>query len=183
MTKLNEIKKDLESLRGKDVKIFGQPTTLAKDYGVFYVDAIDVIDELIEIFVEIDYNDLDETLEKMNASEKTSGNSYNWSGNISNDFNFTFWDTQQGLILEIKFHRFGDVRGNYTDSALIPLDDEYQFYELESLMKYSEIDGYFLQISALGETIEIESDEGFSASCYDEDSFYEVIEEHEKGLK
>ena len=133
---LKDIKKDLMELRGADVKIFGQPTTLpTRDGDEITVDALEVIDafddyeigskvacELLNIESIDDILDLD--YERMD-------NSYNWSGMISNDFVYTVYITGDGQhIILISFHRFGDVRGNYTEDAFLLFEDDYTFNEV-----------------------------------------------------
>jgi hypothetical protein len=49
----------------------------------------------------------------------------------SNDFDYRAYETNgEGIVLSIKFHRFGDVRGNYTENAYLLFDDIYIFDEI-----------------------------------------------------
>lgn len=58
---------------------------------------------------------------------KNSNNSYNW--NCSAVFNYDVVEINDIEYVAIKFHRFGDVRGNYTDYMLLKIDLN-EFYEV-----------------------------------------------------
>lgn len=132
---LELIKKDLLDLRGSDVKIFGQPTTLsernAEDITVNIIDLVDALNDyeitsekacqLLGVEAVDDIDDLDYT---------TADNSYNWSGMVDHDFDYHFYEVGGEVVVSIKFHRFGDVRGNYTETAYLLFDDTYLFNEL-----------------------------------------------------
>jgi len=134
---LKDIKKDLEALRGADVKIFGQPTTLPgrSDDDI----TVDILD-LVERFT--DYEVLDHKACKLlnvesvddieNLDYTSADNSYNWGGMGSNDFDYRVYETHngEGVVLSVKFHRFGDIRGNYTENAYLLFDDIYIFDEI-----------------------------------------------------
>ena len=134
---LKDIKKDLEALRGADVKIFGQPTTLPgrSDDDI----TVDILD-LVERFT--DYEVLDHKACKLlnvesvddieNLDYTSADNSYNWGGMGSNDFDYHVYETHngEGVVLSVKFHRFGDIRGNYTETAYLLFDDIYIFHEI-----------------------------------------------------
>ena len=55
--------------------------------------------------------------------------------------------------MAIMVHRYGDVRANYTDRFLVRFDNEYEWFELESIMQYKTIcDGrYFININIMTE--------------------------------
>ena len=66
---------------------------------------------------------------------KDSNNSYNW--NCSAVFNYDVLEINDIEYVAIKFHKFGDVRGNYTDYMLLKIDLN-EFYEI-----LSELSCYF----------------------------------------
>ena len=133
---LKDIKKDLEALRGADVKIFGQPTTLAtRSDDDITVDILDLVEAFADY--EVTYRKACDLLEVENVDDIDgldyiiADNSYNWNGMGSNDFDYRTYETNgEGIVLSIKFHRFGDVRGNYTENAYLLFDDIYIFDEI-----------------------------------------------------
>ena len=69
---------------------------------------------------------------------KDSNNSYNW--NCSAVFNYDVLEINDFEYIAIKFHRFGDVRGNYTDYMLLKMSID-EFYEvLNELTCYFDFD-------------------------------------------
>ena len=133
---LKNIKKDLEALQGADVKIFGQATTLpARDDDDITVNIIDLVDAFVdyEISEGLACNLLHvESIDDIDGLDYYhADNSYNWSGKVSNDFYYKTFRTDNGeIVVSIKFHRFGDVRGNYTEDAFLLFDDANDFHEI-----------------------------------------------------
>lgn len=90
--------------------------------------------------------------------EKRADNSYNWSANVSNDYNFRIYEstTDDKFYVEFKVHLFGDVRANYTDSVVLEFEDDYTFFEaLHEADGYEEYKGYGIRFSATHEAYEI----------------------------
>ena len=159
---LNLAMDDLKELRGKKVKVFGQPTelfdTIEENDGI--VDILEVLyniedDEFTSIeediydedgyyldtntieFTEVDvfYNWLDQYEYK----EVKCDNSYNWGSPLSNDIDFTIYHniTLNEYYVTMKIHMYGDVRGNYTNEFILKYNHEYDFYEsLRDCNKY-----------------------------------------------
>lgn len=128
---LKTIKKDLMTMHGKifdtyDVK------PLKKDSP-----AIRFIDYLIDNAPEVNlfgtrhnYDDcIFNDYKADEIREIDSGNSYNWSGPVV--FQYRFFEYRDRVYTAICFHRFGDVRGNYTKYAILNCDEE-EFWELLS---------------------------------------------------
>jgi len=118
-----------------------------------------------------------EYMEELGALEEESAdNSYNWSGNVSNHFNFQTYEHEDGSVyVEFKVHLYGDVRGNYTDSVLLKFDDEHAFLEAISECDSSEdYKGYTIHFSALNEGYEILDAEGWTEG--EKYSWEDVIE-------
>ena len=169
---INVIINDLRELRGKQVKVFGQPTTLDSGYddNDLIVDTIDVLTELRGYEVELDlyeddinnmryeesedgeieefeFDTIDSFMENMQDlgyidwDNGKGDNSYNYGGYFSNDLNWHIYKSlvDNRIYVELKAHRFGDVRGNYTDTVLLEFQDDYTFYEIISEGKYIDI--------------------------------------------
>lgn len=86
----------------------------------------------------VDLNDFfydDMEYDNLYINLKNSNNSYNW--NCSAVFNYDVIEINNIEYIAIKFHRFGDVRGNYTDYMLLKIDLN-EFYEV-----LSEVPCYF----------------------------------------
>ena len=152
MTMYENVINDLKDLRGKEVSIFGQKTTLSNTCSKYVVDAINVVEGLKNGGYIMEVEDMQEELrdleincdlEKIDSIEKfidllidkgvidnnktKSDNTYNVNGNISNDMYFHIYtnDYNECVYTVIAFNRYGDVRGNYTDELLLKFDSEY----------------------------------------------------------
>lgn len=66
-------------------------------------------------------------------TEIDAGNSYNWNGPVV--FQYRFFEYHGRVYTAICFHRFGDVRGNYTKYAILDCDQD-EFWELLSEFYY-----------------------------------------------
>lgn len=150
---INEVKREIEELRGQTVRIFGQPTKLPSEVEDVEIDVLDVLEDLkfyeiepiiyeydseLDEYVEAIENDVWQYLDKVDEldgiKEVRHDNSYNWNSPISNDIDYIMYEnlsTGQYLVL-LKVHRYGDVRVNYTDYTLLKFDEEYEFYEVIS---------------------------------------------------
>src|SRR5699024_486841 len=154
MKKLNSIIMDVQGLRGADVEIFGQSQTLREEVDPLTIDIIDILEDLkeyeVDMFIErpvddegeewgeIEAEDVEEYLEELedmgyiaDVNDYKADNSYNWMAPVSNHFDFKIYDliVTGGQLIEMKIHRYGDVRGNYTESFLLEFDDDYTFLE------------------------------------------------------
>lgn len=192
---INNIIKDIEGLRGSEVKIFGQPTVLPSMVDDFTIDILDVLETLKEheVYYEVEvYNEayegfdfkecetVEEYIQCMFDNEyieetDIEGNSYNWSSPISNHFDYKVYRNSfdRTIYIEFKVHRFGDVRCNYTDSCILKFDEVIDFYNI--LMEfnkstYMEINGteYEVIIDILSDTKEVFEDGLYICSTYGE---------------
>lgn len=109
-----------------------------KDYEVDFQDVYndynndDIIVDLDEFFYDnIEYDNL-------YINVKHSNNSYNWSSSAI--FNYDVLEINDIEYVAIKFHRYGDVRGNYTDYMLLNMDLEAFYEELSELNSYLDVD-------------------------------------------
>ena len=163
-----DMMKDIKELRGKEVSIFGQPTQLDNEVNELLVDIVEIVEKFEEYESDLSIDQLDEFHEMGMLKEFQTGNSYNWAGNVSNNFNYYIYEyVETGKILvDFKVHRYGDVRGNYTNSVVLEFDDEYEFLEILSSegrkTVHLNIDDteYMAEVSATHDMIEIDNDEG-----------------------
>ena len=160
MTNYESVINDLKDLRGKEVYVFGQKTVLDKDCSKFVVDAIELVEYLKEKGYIMELEDIKEELYNLGFGEEfveeveeqddfinlligegiinnnntKRDNTYNSNGNISNNMYIHIYkneDTEE-VYVTIAFHRYGDVRCNYTDELLLKFDNEYyclEFFE------------------------------------------------------
>ena len=200
MKRIYEIIEEVKNLRGANVKVFGQPTTLPSDYGKYTIDIIDMLNHLedYEIPEIVDYWDFEEdedgeeeeVLHEISAEEylellddegflveETSNNTYNWSAPISDNFYYHIYKNlkDDNLIIEIAVHRYGDVRGNYTDEFYIIVDSIDEFHEILTecdIYNTVEIDGkkYYVDVRIFDDTFEVSDNDGYYiGSIYAED--------------
>lgn len=193
MKKLNSVIMDLQNLRGAEVEIFGQPSTLENEANEFEIDIIDILEDLKEYeiemtiekplddegypeeFEEVETDDIEKYLEWLemigyiaDVDDYKADNSYNWMAPVSNHFDFKIYDlhnTTNGKLIEMKIHRYGDVRGNYTETFLLEFDDDYTF--LETISDHSkfvtvEVDNieYDIEVNPFSDVMEVTEEFG-----------------------
>ena len=199
MKRIHEIIEEVKSLRGANVEVFGQPTTLPSDYGKYTIDTIDILKNLEDYeapefvdywtFEEEDGEDI-EVLNEVTCEEyldilddngflveKNSGNTYNWSAPISNDFYYYIYENlrDDNLIIKIAIHRYGDARCNYTDEFCIIVDSEEEFFDIlceSDTFNTIEIDEkkYYIDIRLFNDMFEVCTEDGDCiGSIYAED--------------
>ncbi len=161
MTNLERIIEDVKNLRGATVSVFGQSTTLKKEYSEneLIIDVLDVLEHLKPYELEADYytdyteneegeeEEIDILEEGYNVNEaidklvnygiisnlwESADNTYNWNSPISNDINYYIYkdEIHDNILVQLKVHRFGDVRGNYTNNCLLKFDSIEEFYDV-----------------------------------------------------
>ena len=181
MANLQEMIKDIKSLRGATVEIFGQKTVLDQEVSEMYVDILDIMESLVEYEQELEVEEYDEETEEYEVKEVDtideyldfiggvyglrelfSDNSYNWNGRISNHFDFKAYkdETLGDIYIVFKVHRYGDVRCNYTKECLLKFDYYDEFLDvITEANKFTnvEVDGkeYDLYVSALYDGYEV----------------------------
>src|SRR5699024_3435013 len=210
MKKLNSVIMDIQNLRGAEVEIFGQSTTLENDMNEFEIDIIDILEDLKEYevdmiieepiedeeyteeFEEVETEDIGEYLVWLESNgyiadvyDYKSDNSYNWMTPVSNHLDFKIYDlhnTSGGKLVEMKIHRYGDVRGNYTESFLLEFDDDYTFLETiseNSKLVTVEVDeeNYDVMVDPFSDVMEVMDEYGtlITETCETEKEY--IIEE------
>lgn len=189
MKRIHEIIEEVKSLRGANVEVFGQPTTLTSDYGKYTIDTIDILKNLenyeapefvdywtfeeedgedVEVLNEVTIEEYLDILETEGLlMEGKSDNTYNWSAPVSNDFYFYIYKNlrDDNLIIKIAIHRYGDARCNYTDEFCIVVDSEEEFFDILSESdKFNtiEIDGkeYYVDTRMFSDVFEVSDTDG-----------------------
>lgn len=83
-----------------------------------------------------------EELERINNCND-GNNTYNYGANVSNHINYTFEKTEDGCICVVMVHLYGDIRVGYSDFFAIRLEDEYDFYTMESANQFKYINNKY----------------------------------------
>ena len=157
MSRLNNIINDLRSLEGQLVGKGGYFEHIyTNENNLNEISIIDLLESLIpyelESFEIYNYENeeedeiievtADEFLEMGEYEEIKSDNSYNWLAPLTNHIDYRIYKSlnYDGIIVELKVHRYGDVRCNYTEEAYLQFNEEYEFYEaLSESSKYYKI--------------------------------------------
>ena len=143
MKKANIIIRDLKHLKGKTY--FGGACTVNRNERKsknLEIGALDLVKALkpYEInfkalykvdFDNVVYDDAQGYYESIDL-DITSNNSYNWNAQIVFNYNEIEVIDRYGIehrYITVKFHRYGDVRGNYTDYMVLDMSLE-EFYEV-----------------------------------------------------
>ena len=81
-------------------------------------------------------------------------NTYNWNANIDHDIDVAEIHLNGDTFMAIMVHRYGDVRGNYTDRFVVRFGNEYDWFEFNSRVQCKTIcDGrYCVDIDLMTET-------------------------------
>lgn len=126
-----------------------------------------------------------EVLTNVNMKDFGGANTYNWGGRIIHDFDYRYVDLKDAYYVAIQVHRFGDIRGNYTDFALLKFDNFESFIERVDEESYSsggcfEYNGkhYFYDLSIFCEWLRVwceENQEDYEFYAYNDESFIEEI--------
>ena len=175
MANLQEMIKDIKSLRGATVEVFGQKTVLDKEVSEMYVDILDIMESLVDYEQDLEVEEYDEETEEYEVKEVDtideyldfigdvyglrelfSDNSYNWNGRVSNHFDFKAYRCEElgCKYVVFKVHRYGDVRSNYTKECLLRFDYYDGFFDtIEEISKFItvEVNGkkYELHVGAM----------------------------------
>lgn len=131
-------------------------------------DVIPFLEELKEYEVECSDGAIDGILE--NAT--SHWNTYNFNTSISHNIDVAeYYYLDECVYMAIMVHRYGDVRGNYTDRFVVKFDDICDFYELESRTQHKDInDKYTCDIDIFSECYNVWDNENQT----DVGEFYEI---------
>lgn len=175
MKKANKIIRDLKHLKGKTY--FGGNCTVSRNERKsrnLEIGAIDLVEALkpyeinFKALYKVDYdnvvyNDAEGNYELIKL-DITSDNSYNWSAQVVFNFNEIEVIDRYGMehkYITVKFHRYGDVRGNYTDYMVLDMSLD-EFYEV--LQEASRV---YCNVEYKGDDYEISTDIFKEACVFD----------------
>ena len=209
MTMTKKAINELMQLRGATVKYFGQAVTLPNKIGDLEIDTINILKDMEEYEldwydfryyaededgneIEVDIFDGCETGEEIldvleeygYIEDYFADNSYNWSAPVSNDFDFKVYRDflSGGVFVDFMVHRFGDVRGNYTDSVIYRFDSADEFYELLlNCNKYVSVGNYEVIVDIFNDGFDVFDEAGnYICTAYgDYDDVVEAIKDTE----
>ena len=155
MTKLDAVIKDIEEINKTcGAWIYDADGNIKDD--VICGSVLELLYELKDYEVEATEECIDWIVEHVDFVEHADRhwNTYNWSANIDHDIDVAELELDGYTYMAIMVHRWGDVRGNYTNRFLVRFDNEYEWFELNSRVQYKTIcDGrYFIEIDIMTET-------------------------------
>lgn len=197
---IQKIREDILDLRGKEVLIFGQKQTLRAELDEDTIDILDVLNEIegneASLTYEIDSEEAEEGEEEMVFDEIQEmvdhmteydlwkelkhDNTYNWGAPLSNNIDFKIFADKLNDKYYVQFnvHRFGDVRANYTEYALLEYDSEDGFiYDLAEVKKRIEVGDYTVEVDIFQDSLDVmDADGDFVKSIHDIDDFRKEVE-------
>ena len=172
---LNNIIVDLKNLEGK---LVGKDSYFEHVYTneapIDMISTIDVLENLvpyeIDNFIGYDFEkelemeiDFEEYLELYEYEETRADNTYNWLAPLTNHMDFRIYESKElgDIIVELKVHRYGDVRCNYTEECYLNFQNDYEFYEVLSeigkqLLVIKNDKQYYIRINIFSDCPEIE---------------------------
>ena len=148
MTKLDAVIKDIEAVNKIGYAWIYDADGNIKD-NVICGNVLPLLYELKDYEVEATEEFIDWIVEHADRH----WNTYNWNANIDHHIDVAEVELGGYTYMAIMVHRYGDVRGNYTDRFWVKFDDCYEWSELESIMQYKTIcDGrYCVDINIMTE--------------------------------
>ena len=148
MTKLDAVIKDIEAVnKACGVWMYDEDGNI-KD-NVICGNVLPLLYELRDYEIETTEESIDWFVK--NADKRW--NTYNWNANIDHDIDVAEMYFNGYTYMAIMVHRYGDVRGNYTDRFVVRFDNEYDWFEFESRIQCKTIcDGrYCADINIMAE--------------------------------
>ena len=208
MSLLEKSLNTIKNLRGTDVEVFGQPYHIDNiniEYNDLTIDVLEVFENLKDYeiteycdynpdtdeYEDVEFNNADEFISYMEdmygIEELSSDNSYNWSSPISNNFYIHEYYNRElnEYYYVIAIHKYGDVRGNYTNEFILKFDNNYDLFEL-----LAESNKYYTLEDKDGNELEFELNifnEGLTYECeYEYNGLdlvsYDTIEDLQKDI-
>jgi hypothetical protein len=175
MTRLEAILKDIESLEGKTVEVFGHSNTMPSGDALRFTPRVKT---LLNDLMKYETNGVtsDDVIkfydEDNDCLEVVKGyNTYNFDAKIDHHLQYYHVKAYGDDFIILSVHRYGDVRSNYTNQAVLKMTVD-QFYEVafETLSVYLpiNIDGvtYNISLNFFNDDIEVESSKGYSFNVY-----------------
>lgn len=184
INKINEVIEEIKNLQGREVLVFGQKTIV--DTSGLCIDITEVLENLKDYAKDLiveEYNEQEDeyTEEKLNSIDEyldyleeigdinpnncKSDNSYNWNSNINHNFYIHTYEnlSSDTLLVVLAVHKYGDIRGNYTEEMLFEFNCDGEFYEAmtqEIFQQEVEIEGknYYATCDIFEESLRIEDE-------------------------
>ena len=202
-TTIENLKNEFMEMRGKEVGYgyFRHTESDIKDNEIC-LDILDLLEELsyFEVTSGVTWDDEEECEMEMHISdyiaeglengwieEINCGNSYNWGSYLNHEIDFTIYKDfeKDDYIVELKVHRYGDVRCNYSDNVYLEFSYEEQFFEtLMDVCKYIEVEiddkNYLISINVLSDYVELEVFENEEWDGIYGDKKYEILNKMEE---
>lgn len=149
MSRLDEVIKDIENINKEcHAWIYDADGNIKDD--VICGNVLDLLYELKDY--EIETFDTEKSIDLVVEHAKFRWNTYNWNANIDHNIDVAEMEINGYTYMAIMVHRYGDVRGNYTDRFVVKFDDISEIYELNSRIQYKDInDRYICDIDIFSE--------------------------------
>ena len=136
MTRLDKVIKDIKNVNKEcHAWIYDDNGNIKDD--VICGNVLELLYELKDY--EIETFDTEKSIDLVVEHANNHWNTYNWNANIDHHIDVAELEISGYTYMAIMVHRYGDVRGNYTDRFIVKFDDICDFYELESRMQYKTI--------------------------------------------
>lgn len=139
MSRLDNVIADIKNVdKVKDIWTFDTDGNIRDD--VICGDVIPFLEELKNYEVKFDSAEIEsKAIELIEENATNAWNTYNWCANISHNIDVAELEFDDYVYMAIMVHRFGDVRGNYTDRFVVKFDNIDDIYYFESRMQYKDI--------------------------------------------
>lgn len=115
-----------------------------------------------------DYIEYLDELGYIDYNNGEANNSYNWSSPVSNEINYEVFKSliDDSIYVLFRVHRWGDVRGNYTEHCILRFDHDYEWFEAfdeVNRTEYIEIDNvsYAVEINFWRDGFEVYTEENW----------------------
>ena len=175
---IRNIINDIKEIHETPVYYFGDYHELgALETDDFTINIIDVLEALEPYEITESIEELTEGGYIYNDCDYKGNNSYNWMSPVNHHFNFNIYNNACGVCyVEFKVHRFGDVRGNYTETAVLQFNNDYEFLEiLSECNKYNNIEiddnNYNVNVNIFSDGFEVFDNGGnYITTVYDYDA-------------
>ena len=148
MTRLDAVIKDIEAVNKADIVWIYDADGNIKD-NVICGNVLPLLYELRDYEIEATEKFIDWIV----GHADKHWNTYNWNANIDHDIDVAEVHLNGDTFMAIMVHRYGDVRGNYTDRFVVRFDNAYDWFEFESRIQCKTIcDGrYCADINIMAE--------------------------------
>lgn len=136
MTRLDKVIKDIKNVNKECHAWIYNPNGTIRD-DVICGNVLELLYELKDYEIETTEKSIDWIV----VHADHHWNTYNWNANIDHNIDVAEMEINGYSYMAIMVHRYGDVRGNYTDRFLVSFDSEDEIFYLESRMQYKDIVG------------------------------------------